>query len=374
VNKQIFYSIFFIFFINTNCFEIKEVEGAIRFTYNTFRPLTLKIEFKEEWVDIGNGQKKPKGRIGNWKDCVELKTVIVPYATINLSCLENKNPQIPILLMGTHDTFGLLIYCAIDKPKTTAKPFKAIKKEEYIKLINAYKQQNDLMFTIDNDNEPNVYSIAHSIEKDCSGKKLDDFIQEIPNTAINNLNHLGTIKFPELCNEKYPQDITVQYSKQNPLYLIDHYGTLPYHSPLETKEKVTISYVDQLTLELKDSNYSLFTILPILLLVDDNGHALLFNYETWKNLEPFAAIYPDLFKTLSTLLTSGETPVFSINNQDYYIKRTIQQNWFTTKFFNKTYCRKYFEFPLLKTKLGKKYLKFTFFALLISIISLYCLR
>jgi hypothetical protein len=141
-----------------------------------------------------------------------------------------------------------------------------------------------------------------------------------------------------------------------------------------TVKEVTISYVDQSTLELKDSNYSLFTILPILLLVDDNGHALLFNYETWKKLKPFAAIYPEQFKTLSTLLTNNETPVFSIGSQDYYIKRIIKQNWFADKYFTGTYWKKYFEFPLLKTKLGKRYLKFTFFALLISIISLYCLR
>jgi len=197
------------------------MEGAIKYTYNTYKPLTLKIKFKKQWVTRG-GDKRPRGYIGNWVEVLELKTVIIQYATTKPQSLENNKTQmpdssnlnnpIPILIIGTPETFGLIFYYAIDTPKTTQEPFAAIKKDECAALINQYKQQKNCIFTIKD--QPNIYSIAHIIEKNCSDMKRNDFIQEIPATAENNLDPLETIKFPLLQSNENSTQFNTELNTQ----------------------------------------------------------------------------------------------------------------------------------------------------------------
>ena len=367
MNKQIFYNIFLLFFVNTNCFDIQPNNDEVIFNYNASDPLRLREKLIEEYVELPNGQRKLKIRCDPRPDTIEQEKVNVQYVTTQLSSAYNHNNPIPILIIGTPDTFGLIFHCIINECQKTKEPIAAIKKKECAELINAYNQQNNRLFTINN--QTDTYVIAHIIQKDCSGTKLQS-IQEIPNKVIQFLYDLKINKIVIQClydlkknkyeifkyNLKSPPSfkeklrIEKEKSKKNSNdgIILDNgnikkpLGRIVAQTDDKQLEFINMYYVSPI---LMDDNYTYENLAPIVIMKKEKNHyAILFKKEQEEYYRPFAVIENTLFEKLKNLLPT-ETPVFSINNELYFLLDIISS--LSTKVENSDIRR-------MNTKDGKK--------------------
>jgi len=328
MNKQIFYNIFFIFFVNANCFDIQPKSNEVIFNYNASDPLRLREELIEKYVNMPHGQKKLKCHLDVWPDTIERKKVNVQYVTPQLSSADNHNNPIPILIIGTPDTFGLIFHCIINEHQKTKEPIAAIKKEECTALINAYNKQKNPLFTINN--QTDTYIIAHIIQEDCSGTKLQS-IQKIPDKVIQYLYDLKknkyeifeyNIKSPPSFKEKSTIKKVKSEKNSNDGIVLEKghikkpLGRIVMHTDDRRLEFINTYYVTPI---LMDDNYTYENLAPIVIMKKEKNHyAILFKKEQEKYYRPFAVIENTFFEKLKNLLPT-ETPVFSINNELYFL-------------------------------------------------------
>ncbi len=140
-----------------------------------------------------------------------------------------------------------------------------------------------------------------------------------------------------------------------------------------SETKATINYAKQLTI--KDTGYTLKNIIPVVLVVSDNSHALVFEYKEDKKLEAFTVITPEKTKILLDLL-ANETPVFNItykqetDNTIYYLTKIFKNNWTKHNCFRSKYEPSYSLLPhLIKTRVAQKYIKISGFLLFLALLT-----
>ena len=187
------------------------------------------------------------------------------------------------------------------------------------------------------------------------------------------------------CSNIYSSDnnstsITVLHDRNNELYFTNYACSRNdlYYGP----QSIIIEYK---SLNLKDTNYDdTFKMTPVVLLINNDGHGLLFVYKKSEILLPFAALLP---KEITKLQTTSlkETPVFNIsslgnstqktNATNYYPTRIIKKNWGKNSSFGGQYGA-HFSLPsLINTKAGRKFFFITFlFVTSVISLSLYLTR